>query len=104
MVSSGSDLCFTNNTGGAIYIEAGTTDATEDEHGTAWVKIYGNKTHIKYKPRTTVTEMPLNDGEIDPARRAVTYLDEYNGDNLVHTRVVRKSTYMAVKEKPKPLN
>jgi vancomycin resistance protein YoaR len=102
MVSSGADLKFTNNTGGTIYIETGTTDATETEQGCAWVKIYGNATHIKYKPRVTVTEMELNDGEIDPARKSVTYLDEYNGENLVYSKKIRKSGYSAVKEKPEP--
>ena len=102
MVSSSNDLRFTNNTGGTIYIEAGTTDATEDEHGCAWVKIYGDKTHIKYKPRVEVTEMELNEGEIDPARKSITYLDCFNGEEIVHSKIIRKSNYQAVKEKPKP--
>jgi vancomycin resistance protein YoaR len=102
MVSSGTDLCFTNNTGTTMYFEAGTTDANENHYGAAWVKIYGKKTPVKFKPRTQTTEMELNDGEIDPARKSITYVDTYRGDQIVHTKLIRKSNYQAVREKDKP--
>jgi vancomycin resistance protein YoaR len=99
MVSSSADLKFTNNTGSVIYIETGVTDATENKYGSAFVKIYGNKTDIKYKVRSSVTEIPLRDGEIDPARKSVTYVDACKGDTVVNTKTVRRSSYSAVKDK-----
>jgi vancomycin resistance protein YoaR len=94
MVSSCADLVFTNNTGGNLYFETGTT------RNTAWIKIYGNKTSVQYKPRTTVTEMPLKDDECDPARKSTTYLDAYRDGRLVHTKLIRKSSYRSTKGTP----
>ena len=93
MVSSAADLRFTNNSGGPIYIEAGTEDATADKYGRAYIRIYGNKTNIKYKARVTCEEAELKEDEIDPARSALTYIEAWNGDKLVHSELVRKSKY-----------
>ena len=97
MVSSAADLVFTNNTGGTIYIEAGITPAN-NKVGKAWVKIYGNKTNIKYKPRTEITESDLGKDEIVPARKSNTYVEAWSGDRLVHSKLVRKSRYNAIKK------
>jgi len=97
MVSSNADLVFTNNTGGDIYFETAMRVATSKHVGAAIVKIYGNKTNIKYKPRATVTELPIAEGEIDPARKSITYIDAYSGEMLVNSKLVRKSSYKAVK-------
>jgi vancomycin resistance protein YoaR len=98
MVSSATDLVFTNRTGATVYIETGTRDATDAQAGRAFVKIYGNKTNVKYRPRTTVTECELDDGEITPERRASTYVDAFHGEKLVNTTFVRKSRYAAKKD------
>jgi vancomycin resistance protein YoaR len=99
MVSSSADLVFTNRTGGTVYFETDVTFAGENGNGQAVVKIYGNKTAVKYKPRTTVTEMDIQKGEIDPARNAVTYVDVLKGETVVNTKLIRRSHYSAVKEK-----
>jgi len=101
MVSSAADLRFTNETGGTVYIEAGAQPAGEGP-GACWVRIYGNKTNVKYQPRTVVTEEELREGEIDPARAALTYIEAWNGEKLVNSKLVRKSKYRAVKEKREP--
>jgi hypothetical protein len=96
MVSSSADLRFTNRTGGTIYIETGVTPAVPGGRaGAAWVKVYGNKTNIKYRPRTTVTEKDLGEDEIDPARQSSTYIEAWSGDRLVNSKLVRKSRYNA---------
>ena len=97
MVSSASDLRFTNNTGGTIFIETGTVNALPDRDGRAYVKIYGNKTKIKYKPRVVVTESELGEDEIDPARQALTYIEAWSGEKLVHSKLIRKSKYKSRK-------
>jgi len=96
MVSSAADLCFTNNTGGNIYIEADMVNAKDSKPGYAFVKIYGNKTNIKYKPRTEITESELGENELIPARKSNTYIEAWSGDKLVHSTLVRKSRYNAV--------
>ena len=98
MVSSAADLRFTNNTGGTIYIESGINPAGE-KSGSAFVQIYGNNTHIRYKPKTIVTESELKENEIDPARQSYTYIEAWNGERLVNSKLVRKSKYSAVKQK-----
>jgi vancomycin resistance protein YoaR len=90
MVSSSTDLCFTNNTGGTIYIETFVENATAAHAGRATVRIYGTKSKVKYVPRVEVTEGS------DPQTPVVctkTYIDSYSGDRLVHSRLVRKSKY-----------
>lgn len=96
MVSSGADLVFTNDTGGTIYIEAGLKHATPSHVGNAWVKIYGNKTKVKYKPRVECTESELGENELDPERRSKTYIEAWSGDRLVHSKLVRRSRYKAI--------
>jgi len=91
MVSSVADLEFTNNTGGTVYFETGIIEKS------CFVRIYGKRTPIKYKPRVTCEEAELNEGEIDPARTSLTYIEAYNGDRLVHSKLVRKSKYRARK-------
>ncbi|MDR0461923.1 MAG: VanW family protein [Christensenellaceae bacterium] len=98
MVSSSADLRFTNDSGGTIYIETGVVTANSKRPGYCYVRIYGNKTRVKYKARTEVTEFDLRDGEIDPARKANTYIEAWSGDRLVHSKLVRKSNYKAAKE------
>ena len=93
MVSSAADLRFVNNTGGTVYIEAGVRPATDARSGSAYVRIYGNRTDIKYKPRTEVIEHELGDFEIDPARESRTYIEAWKGNQLVHSKLVRKSKY-----------
>ena len=93
MVSSAADLRFVNNTGGTIYIEAGVIPATDTKHGSAFVRVYGNKTDVKYRPRTVVTEHELGEDEIDPARESLTYIEAWKDDKLVHSKLVRKSKY-----------
>jgi vancomycin resistance protein YoaR len=94
MVSSAADLRFTNNTGGVIYIEAGVADG---DPNAAWVRIYGNKTAVEYKPRTEVIEHEIGEDEIDPARESLTYIEAWSGEKLVHSKLVRKSKYKARK-------
>jgi len=96
MVSSAADLCFTNNTGGTVYIESGTVNAKDKKPGYAFVKIYGNKTKVKYKPRTEITESELGENEIVPAKKSNTYIEAWSGDKLVYSKLVRKSRYNAV--------
>jgi vancomycin resistance protein YoaR len=110
MVSSGADLVFANNTGGYIYIK------TEVRGNTANVEVYGNKLgNVEYRIKAEVEELPMvekYDGRqpadlyanahlyerkvIDrgePERKAVTYIEAYNGNRLVHRKRVRKSRY-----------
>jgi len=101
MVSSAADLRFTNNTGGTVYIETGVNPACQ-KSGSAWVRIYGNKTGIRYKPKTVVTESELGEDEVDPARQSRTYIEAWSGDRLVHSKLVRKSKYNAVKRSNDP--
>jgi hypothetical protein len=101
MVSSVADLEFVNDTGGTIYIEAGIHHANPNKYGRALVKIYGNKSAVKYKPRVSVSEKELRDDEIDPARTATTWLDSIRGDRVVHSKLIRKSSYKSKKvDKP----
>jgi vancomycin resistance protein YoaR len=96
MVSSSSDLVFTNNSGGRIFIEAGVRGAAENHVGHAFVKIYGNKSKVKFKPRTIVADAEAN--EIEPqVQRATTFVDVYAGEKLVATRPIRKSKYQSRK-------
>ena len=94
MVSSASDLTFVNNSGGTIYIEAGTSGDR------AYVKIYGNKTNIRYRPRIEWRELPLQEHETEPRRVADTYLDAVKGERVVNTKKIRKSWYLGKKELP----
>ena len=98
MVSSGTDLRFTNNTGATIYFETGFTPASSNHHGHAnrhgsvFVKIYGRQRTVNYRPRVVVGETDGPEGEVSE-RRAATYLDTYKGERLVHTKFIRKSRY-----------
>ena len=96
MVLSAADLCITNNSGGKMYFETGTVAAAGKNPGYAFVRIYGNKTNIKYKPRVEMTESELNENEIIPARKSSTYIEAWSGDKLVQSKLVRKSRYNAV--------
>lgn len=98
MVSSSADLRFVNDTGGPIYIEAGVKNATEGKVGSAYVRIYGNKTSVTYKAKTEVIEHEMAEDEIDPARESKTYVEAWNGEKLVHKKLIRKSKYKAYKK------
>jgi len=100
MVSSSADLRFKNTTGHTVYIETGVKKSDETNgRGYCFVRVYGTKTNVKYRIKNEVTELDLNDDEIDPARRAQTYVEAYSGDKLVRRTLVRKSFYSAQKLK-----
>jgi len=86
MVSSGADLVFTNDTGGAVYIETGLKHASEGRTGSCYVRIYGDKTKVKFKPRVEVAES-------EDSTQARTYIEAWSGERLVHSKLVRRSSY-----------
>ena len=119
MVSSAADLEFQNNTGETIFFESRVID--NGPTNTALVKIYGGRSYIKYVPRTEqVTlehkveikgEVPIEISGFDysagqnwfyeerilergyPPRETLTYLDSYDGDEIIKTKLIRKSRY-----------
>jgi len=105
MVSSVVDLILENNTGAPVYFETGI-----EKSNRVFVKVYGNKLgNLSYKPKTEVItkaqeievvgEVPaennrkviIEDGY--PPRSVLTYLETYNGSNLVNRKLLRKSNY-----------
>jgi len=107
MVSSAVDLILQNNTSAAVYIESGI-----EKNNRIFFKVYGNKLgSSSYKPKVEVTQKPLEieaigavPSDMDgyrkvvvqsgyPAKSAKTYLEVYDGSNLVKTKLVRKSNY-----------
>ena len=120
MVSSAADLEFVNNTGAPLYIESKVVD--RGKSNTATVRIYGERSAKKYKPRVeletleqderVVGEVPQfehyrYDAEVGgmvsyqkkviesgyPPRVTKTYLDVYEDGQIVDSKLVRKSRY-----------
>jgi len=119
MVSSAADLEFVNNTGHTIFIEAKVID--NGPKNTALVKIYGAPTSFRYVPRVEMKtleqkyeilgEVPVETSGYDfytgeewyykerviesgyPPRETITYLDTYRDDEIVRSKIIRKSHY-----------
>ena len=119
MVSSVADLRFKNDTDDTLYVDAKVID--NGPSNKASVRIYGAACSVRYAPRVEVKALELQreiQGEIPKimqgmcfntgiqwfyqesiiaegrnAKEALTYLDVFNGDELVHSKLVRKSKY-----------
>jgi len=119
MVSSAADFEFINNTDSPLYIESKVID--KGKTNTALVRIYGERPRYTYKPRVELETLDQEEtvrGETPtqtsgycaevggyfeynkkiltkgyPPRKTKTYLDTYRGDELINTKLVRKSHY-----------
>ena len=119
MVSSAADLEFINNTDSPLYIESKVID--KGKTNTALVRIYGEAPKYKYKPLVeleTLDQEEIVRGETPtqttgyctevggyfeynkkiltkgyPPRKTKTYLDTYHGDELINSKLIRKSHY-----------
>jgi len=114
MVSSAVDLVIKNNTGAAVYFEAGVENGNR-----VFFRIFGEKLGArKYKLRTEITERAqevevlgtvpaaadlaahrrviIDDGY--PARSVKTFLETFEGGRLVNQKLLRRSSYKGKKE------